>query len=70
MEFDRESGETEARNSSDNEIEFLLFGGEHYDEPIVSGGPFVMNTEHEISTAYNDYYTGKYGKIKYKEDSI
>ena len=51
----------------DEPIDIILFGGEYYSEPIVAAGPFVMNTEHEISQAYNDFYDGKYGEIKYKK---
>jgi redox-sensitive bicupin YhaK (pirin superfamily) len=65
VEFDREAGEIEIANTSQEPMDILLFGGEHYDEPIVAQGPFVMNTQHEISQAYNDFYSGKYGKISY-----
>lgn len=30
-------------------------------EPVVSQGPFVMNTQQEISEAYQDYRDGKFG---------
>lgn len=30
-------------------------------EPVVSQGPFVMNTEDEIRQAYDDYQNGKFG---------
>ncbi len=53
-----------AANSNES-TDLIVFGGEHYNEPVVSYGPFVMNTEHEISEAYNDFYDGKYGQIKY-----
>jgi hypothetical protein len=36
-----------------------------YLEPIEAGGPFVMNTKEELTLAYRDYGTGKYGSIKY-----
>jgi redox-sensitive bicupin YhaK (pirin superfamily) len=32
-----------------------------FGEPVVSGGPFVMNTEAEIRQAYADYQQGKFG---------
>lgn len=69
VEFDREAGEIEIANTSPEPIDVLLFGGEHYNEPIVAQGPFVMNTPHEISQAYNDFYSGKYGEISYQRQA-
>lgn len=40
---------------------FLILGGEPINEPIVSYGPFVMNSEIEIRQAIHDYQTGKMG---------
>ena len=54
----------EINNSCETAIDIMLFGGQPYNEPIVSDGFFVMNTPHEITQAYNDYYDGKYGQIK------
>jgi len=54
----------EIKNKSKTAIDIILFGGEPYKEPIVTEGNFVMNTPHEITQAYNDYYDGKYGQIK------
>jgi len=65
--FERASGEIEVKNASRLPIDVILFGGEAYTEPIVAAGPFVMNTEYEISLAYSDYYKGNYGKIQYEE---
>ena len=42
----------------------MLFGGAKYTEPIVDGGPFVMNSELEIAEAYKDFHAGKYGKMR------
>jgi hypothetical protein len=54
----------EINNRSETAIDIILFGGQQYNEPIVSDGFFVMNTPHEITQAYNDYYDGKYGQIE------
>ena len=39
----------------------LLFAGRPLREPVVAGGPFVMNTRAEIEQAYADYRAGKFG---------
>lgn len=67
VEFDREAGDIVISNTSQDAIDILLFGGEHYSEPIVAQGPFVMNTNQEIAQAYNDFYEGKYGQITYEK---
>jgi redox-sensitive bicupin YhaK (pirin superfamily) len=67
IEFDREQGVIEILNSSKMASDILVFGGEKYAEPIVAQGPFVMNTIQEISEAYNDFHSGKYGKITYSK---
>ena len=63
--FDKEEGTIEVNNNSGSAADIILFGGESYAEPIIAQGPFVMNTQHEISEAYNDFYDGKYGEIDY-----
>jgi len=40
----------------------LLGHAEPFGEPVVSAGPFVMNTEAEIEQAYTDYQQGKFGR--------
>jgi quercetin 2,3-dioxygenase len=42
---------------------FLVLNGEPLHEPIVSYGPFVMNTKEEISQAIIDYQEGKMGHL-------
>ena len=41
----------------------FLFGGQEYVEPIVVGGPFVMNSRNEIAQAYGDFFAGRYGEM-------
>lgn len=41
---------------------YVLFGhARPFNEPVVSHGPFVMNTEEEIKEAFRDYQMGKMG---------
>ena len=65
IEFDREEGTIEITNTSTTDADIILFGGEKYTEPIIAQGPFIMNTQQEIVEAYNDFHSGKYGKITY-----
>ncbi len=41
----------------------FVFGGQEYLEPIVAGGPFVMNSRMEIAQAYGDFFAGRYGEL-------
>jgi quercetin 2,3-dioxygenase len=46
-----------------NDSIVLILSGEAIDEPIVSYGPFLMNTKAEIEAAFDDYYNGKFGYL-------
>jgi len=67
IEFDRNAGSIELLNENQEAADFILFGGESYQEPIVAEGPFVMNSMQEIANAYRDFHNGKYGKIDYEK---
>tara|TARA_B100001113_G_scaffold61337_1_gene46679 strand:+ start:84 stop:944 length:861 start_codon:yes stop_codon:yes gene_type:complete len=41
----------------------LIMVGEPLNEPVVRGGPFVMNSEAEIQKAFADYQSGKFGQV-------
>jgi len=66
--FSSEGELIEINNNGKTAVDIILFGGEPYNEPIVVEGTFVMNTPHEITQAYNDYYEGKYGDISFDRD--
>jgi len=44
-------------------MEILLLGGRPIGEPVVSYGPFVMNTREEIIQAIEDYQAGRMGVV-------
>jgi redox-sensitive bicupin YhaK (pirin superfamily) len=65
MVFGPEGDELSFCSNSIGGSEFFVFGGEPYTEPIVAQGPFVMNSHKEIQQAYHEFFSGKYGEIKY-----
>ena len=42
----------------------IVLAGEPINEPVVSYGPFVMNTQEEIMRAIQDYQSGKLGILE------
>ena len=42
----------------------MVLSGEPLNEPYVSYGPFVMNTEEEIKQAIDDYNNGLFGFLQ------
>lgn len=48
---------------ADQHSRVLLLGGEPIDEPVVGYGPFVMNTQQEITQAMLDYNQGRFGSL-------
>lgn len=62
--FTKEGSNVLVVNDSDADVDVLLFGGDHYNEPVAMQGPFVMNTQDELQQAFSDYQSGKYGTIE------
>jgi len=59
VQFELQTGEILVEATTDA---YIIFGhGKPFNEPMVSQGPFVMNTEDEILQAYQDYRSGKMG---------
>jgi redox-sensitive bicupin YhaK (pirin superfamily) len=46
--------------SAKEEARLILVAGNPLNEPIVQYGPFVMNTQHEIHRALNDFNNGQF----------
>ncbi len=56
-------GEDISLEATQNSV-VLILSGDPINEPLASNGPFVMNTEAEIKTAYEDFYNGKFGYLE------
>lgn len=59
--FAQDSGEIQITASEKSD--FLLLAAQPIEEPVARYGPFVMNTEIELRQAFEDYRTGKMGRI-------
>ncbi len=59
VEFNNDGSQVSVEAASDAVL--LLGHAEPFNEPVVAQGPFVMNTQQEITEAYNDYRAGKFG---------
>jgi redox-sensitive bicupin YhaK (pirin superfamily) len=57
------AGESEIAIRADRSLRVLLVAGQPIREPVVSYGPFVMNSMEEIKQAFEDYQSGKFGPI-------
>ncbi|MDM0497174.1 pirin family protein [Clostridium perfringens] len=60
MVFDNVEGEILLESLTEESL-FLVLSGEPINEPVVSHGPFVMNTLGEILNAYEDFRNNKFG---------
>lgn len=56
-----ERGKSNINIYSENGGELFLMGGQPLNEPVYAYGPFVMNNEHQINQAIQDYHNGKMG---------
>ncbi|PTX61792.1 hypothetical protein C8P63_10644 [Melghirimyces profundicolus] len=63
LESSHADAESKITIRADQPLRALLVAGEPIGEPVVAGGPFVMNTEEEIKQAFEDYRSGKFGPV-------
>ena len=55
--------ESIVRLEAKKDTEILFMSGDPINEPKIAYGPFVMNTKEEIVQAFNDYQSGKMGRL-------
>lgn len=58
--FDNIEGNISVESITEEAL-FIVLSGEPINEPVVSYGPFVMNTVEEIYQAYDDFRNNKFG---------
>jgi redox-sensitive bicupin YhaK (pirin superfamily) len=51
-------------NTGQEKVRFLLISGKPLNEPVAWRGPIVMNTQEELSIAFNEYQNGTFIKHK------
>ena len=61
--FDRAGETVTIAHDGKAPLEVLVMGGQPFDEPIASYGPFVMTSREEIVAAVRDYQSGRMGSL-------
>lgn len=58
----KNEGEEISITADENSVALFL-SGEPINEPIAQYGPFVMNTQHELQVAFQEFQSGKFGVL-------
>lgn len=61
--FDRAGDAATLAHDGAAPLDLLVMGGQPFDEPIASYGPFVMTSREEIIAAIRDYQSGRMGSL-------
>ncbi len=56
-----EGDSVQVQSADGKPVHFLFASAQKLNEPVVRGGPFVMNTMGELKKAFYDYQTGNFG---------
>jgi len=59
----RESAIAVRATARDDVTRVMAYSGKPLREPVVMGGPFVMNSRAEIEAAYRDFHAGRFGAV-------
>jgi quercetin 2,3-dioxygenase len=57
---------TVATGDGDRPSIVMTYSGEPIGQPVVLGGPFVMNSKAEIAQAFRDFHLGRFGDIPHQ----
>lgn len=57
------SSMTLATGDGDEPAVVMTYSGQPIGQPVVMGGPFVMNSRAEINQAFSDFHSGAFGSI-------
>ncbi|MGX9855359.1 pirin family protein [Limimaricola variabilis] len=65
----KDGSQIEITNPGAEPLDLLLFGGAPINEPVAMRGPFVMNTEAELTEGFREFRAGKFGRITYPSET-
>lgn len=61
--LENDNGDTFTLEATSNHTIILVMSGEPLNEPIAYYGPFVMNTQEQLKTAFEEFKAGKFGTL-------